>query len=288
MTTSPPPAGPRTQQIPTGEGATAAGLAGHPGVHAVPPSVLPAPAYPVTTPQPATTPEPAHHSPPAHHAPLPHEPVHHQPAHFAPAHHAPTHHAPAHHAPTHHAPAHHAPLPHEPVHHAPAGHQQTGPQATGPLDSLLGAPPVPPPAAVPQKAPAARPEKPARPRAPRRPRDRAALVGAGLAGLGLVLLELGLALRLDGPRLWGQVPAWAAFATVCALLGGVAALSRLVPALRLRPLTAERLALGGAAGLAVFWVLVVLPHADTDRGFLLTAALGAVALAAWLVPGRRR
>ncbi|MGY1782706.1 hypothetical protein [Geodermatophilus sp. SYSU D01036] len=273
MTTSPPPAGPRTQQIPTGEGATAAGLAGHPGAPAVPPSVLPAPAYPVTTPQPATTPEPAHHSQPAHH----------EPAHFAPAHPAPAHFAPAHHEP-----AHHAPLPHEPAHHEPAGYQQTGPQPTGPLDSLLGAPRVPPPAAVPQEAPAARPEKPARPRAPRRPRDRAALIGAGLAGLGLVLLELGLALRLDGPRLWGQVPAWAAFATVCALLGGAAALSRLVPALRLRPLTAERLALGGAAGLAVFWVLVVLPHADTDRGFLLTAALGAVALAAWLVPGRRR
>ncbi|MGY1733694.1 hypothetical protein ACI798_19475 [Geodermatophilus sp. SYSU D01045] len=264
MTTSPPPAGPRTQQIPTtGEGATAAGLAGHPGAPAAPPPVLPAPAYPVTTPHPAATPEPVHHQP---------------------AHHAPLHHQPVHHAPVHHEPAHHAPL-----HHQPAGHQSTGPQPTGPLDSLLGAPPVPPPtAALPQDAPAARPEKPARPRAPRRPRDRAALVGAGLAGLGLVLLELGLALRLDGPPLWGQVPAWAAFATVCALLGGVAALSRLVPALRLRPLTAERLALGGAAGLAVFWVLVVLPHADTDRGFLLTAALGAVALAAWLVPGRRR
>ncbi|MGY1777464.1 hypothetical protein ACI8AV_16515 [Geodermatophilus sp. SYSU D00804] len=269
MTTSPPPAGPRTQQIPTtGEGATAAGLAGHPGAPAVPPSVLPAPAYPVTTPQPAATPEPAHHQP-SHHAPLHHEPVHHTPAHHEPVHHEPIH--------------------HEPVHHAPAGYQPTGPQPTGPLDSLLGAPPVPPPAAAgPQGAPAARPGKPARPRAPRRSRDRAALVGAGLAGLGLALLELGLALRLDGPPLWGQVPAWAAFATVCALLGGAAALSRLVPALRLGPLAAERLALGGAAGLAVFWVLVVLPHADTDRGFLLTAALGAVALAAWLVPGRRR
>ncbi|MGY1832697.1 hypothetical protein ACI8AA_19975 [Geodermatophilus sp. SYSU D01180] len=278
MTTSPPPAGPRTQQIPTtGEGATAASLVGHPGAPAVPPSVLPAPAYPVTTPQPAATPEPAHP-----------QPVHHAPVHHAPVHHAPVHHEPAHHAPLHPEPVHHAPA-HEPVHHAPVGYQPTGPQPTGPLDSLLGAPRVPPPAAAaPQEAPAARPEKPARPRAPRRPRDRAALVGAGLAGLGLVLLELGLALRLDGPPLWGQVPAWAAFATVCALLGGAAALSRLVPALKLRPLAAERLALGGAAGLAVFWVLVVLPHADTDRGFLLTAALGAVALAAWLVPGRRR
>jgi hypothetical protein len=238
VTTSPPPAAPRTQEIPlTGEGATATGAtAAHAeGQHAapvtapatLPPSAMPAPAYPVTTPQPATTPDPAHdHSGPT----------------------------------------------------APA--RPDGPQPTGPLDSLLGAPPVPPPA-----APTPRPEQP---KAPRAPRDRVALVSAGLAALGLVLLELGLLLRPDGSALWGDVPAWSAFATLCALLAGVAAAVRLVPALRLRPAGAERIALGGLTGLAVFWALVVLPRADTDRGFVLTMALAAVAAAVWLVPGRRR
>jgi hypothetical protein len=233
VTTSPPPAAPRTQEIPlTGEGATATGAtaARAEGQHAapvtapatLPPSAMPAPAYPVTTPQPATTPDPAHD---------------------------------------------HSARP-------------DGPQPTGPLDSLLGTPPVPPPA-----APAPRPEQH---KAPRAPRDRVALVAAGLAALGLVLLELGLLLRPDGSALWGDVPAWSAFATLCALLAGVAAAVRLVPALRLRPAGAERIALGGLTGLAVFWALVVLPRADTDRGFVLTMALAAVAAAVWLVPGRRR
>lgn len=238
MTTSPPPAAPRTQEIPlTGEGATATGAtAAHSeGQHAapvtapatLPPSAMPAPAYPVTTPQPATAADPAHdHS------------------------------------------------------GSPAPARPDGPQPTGPLDSLLGTPPVPPPA-----APAPRPEQP---KAPRAPRDRVALVAAGLAALGLVLLELGLLLRPEGSTLWGDVPAWSAFATLCALLAGVAAAVRLVPALRLRPASAERIALGGLTGLAVFWALVVLPRADTDRGFVLTMALAAVAAAVWLVPGRRR
>jgi hypothetical protein len=51
---------------------------------------------------------------------------------------------------------------------------------------------------------------------------------------------------------------------------------------------ADRLALGGLAGLAVFWVLIALPRVDSDRGFLLTAALGALAVAVWLAPSRRR
>jgi hypothetical protein len=251
VTTSPPPAAPRTQEIPvTGEGATAGGATAHTVQHAaqhpeghtavpvtapatLPPSALPAPAYPVTSPQPVTTAEPAH----GQHA-SPGQPAHSQP---------------------------------------------NGPLPTGPLDSLLGAPPVPPPA-----APTPRSETPPAPRAPRAPRDRVALVAAGLAALGLVLLQLGLFLRPEGSALWGDVPAWSVFATLCALLAGVAAAVRLVPALRLRPAGAERIALGGLTGLAVFWALVVLPRADTDRGFVLTMALAAVAAAVWLVPGRRR
>ena len=91
--------------------------------------------------------------------------------------------------------------------------------------------------------------------------------------------------RAAWPRSWPAALAWALWAL--ALLG-MAATVRLVPALRLRPAGAERIALAGLTGLAVFWALVVLPRADTDRGFVLTMALAAVATAVWLVPGRRR
>jgi hypothetical protein len=38
----------------------------------------------------------------------------------------------------------------------------------------------------------------------------------------------------------------------------------------------------------VFWVLVVLPRVDSDRGFVLTAALAALGAALWIAPGRSR
>jgi hypothetical protein len=55
---------------------------------------------------------------------------------------------------------------------------------------------------------------------------------------------------------------------------------------RLPARTAWRIGAGGVAGLAAFWVLIVLPLVASDRGFLLTAALALVAGAVWLAPGR--
>ncbi|MBM7806658.1 hypothetical protein JOD57_002495 [Geodermatophilus bullaregiensis] len=230
MTASPPPAGPRTQEIPLAPtGATAAGAAEqHPAPRPGPPS-SPAPGTATTAVQPRVE--------------------------------------------------------------DPAPVQAAGPQPTGPLDSWFGAPPAPPaaahpaPQATPAQHPGPRPDGATR-RAPRSPRDRALLAGAGLVGLSLVLLELGLALRFGGDPLWSGVPLWSAFATLAVLVGALPFVPRLhVPG---GAAGAERIALGGLAGLAVFWVLVVLPRADTDRGFLLTAAVAALGVALWLAPGRRR
>ncbi len=180
----------------------------------------------------------------------------------------------------------------------PVGHGSpaAGPVPTGPLDPFLGTPP-PPPGAVPAP-PAPRPgagtatgEAPGghgTARTPRTPRDRAVLVTTGLGVLGLVLLELGLVLRLDGQVIWSDLPLWSAFATLAALTGVVGLAASLLPGGRPRPAVAERLALGGLAGVAVFWVLIALPRVDSDRGFLLTAALGALGVAVWLAPSRRR
>jgi hypothetical protein len=183
------------------------------------------------------------------------------------------------------------------------------PHRTGPVDFVPGLPGVglpPPPATAPEPAGAtALPpgpdgrtwpdtlDSPAPAKAPRRraPLDRAALPGVGLAVLGLLLLELGLALRFGDRAFWSLVPLWSAFATVAALL----ALVGLAPAAPGSNPTAEgatgprwRIAAGGLVGLAVFWLLVVLPHADTNRGFVLTAALGALGAALWMGPARSR
>jgi hypothetical protein len=170
----------------------------------------------------------------------------------------------------------------------PAG----APQPTGPLDGFFGPPPqAAAPAAAPPAATAVVPEVPSPPRrvrAPRTPRERAVLLTTGLGVLALVLLELGLGLRMGGQVLWSDLPLWSAFATLATLVGVLGLAASLLPGGRLRPAVADRLALGGLTGLAVFWALIALPRVDSDRGFLLTAALGALGVAVWLSPARRR
>jgi hypothetical protein len=209
----------------------------------------------------------------------------------------------------------------------PAGaHQQVPgfdePHETGPVDFVPGLPGVglpPPPATAPEPtgATAVAPgpdgrtwpdtleaEAPAKAPRVRAPQNRATLLGTGLAVLGLVLLELGLGLGFGDRSFWSLVPLWSAFATLAALL----ALAGVVPAALGRTAGAGaagsggagsgaapagsglpwRIAAGGLVGLAVFWLLVVLPHADTNRGFVLTAALGALGAALWTGPARSR
>jgi hypothetical protein len=187
-----------------------------------------------------------------------------------------------------------------------------GPQATGPVDfvpepprpiSLHQQPPVPPPHVAAPPAPAPQPaapvwpetlesavpgpERPAKKRRLRVPRDRTALLGLGLVALSLVLLELGLALDFGAESYWSVVPLWSAFATVCVLLG-VLAFAAFYPAgNQQRSGPAWRVAAGGLVGLSVFWLLVVLPVVDTDRGFVLTAALASLGGALWIGPRRK-
>jgi hypothetical protein len=180
------------------------------------------------------------------------------------------------------------------------------PQPTSPVDFVPApsAPPVPPPA--PQTEPAAPAgsgpvwpdtlesdllgsgEREGREKKARRigaPRDRAALLGLGLAVLSLALLELGLALDFGVESYWSAVPLWSAFATLCVVVAVLALAAGLGS--RVRPGAGWRIAAGGLVGLAVFWVLVVLPVVASDRGFLLTAAVGALGAALWVGPGRK-
>lgn len=119
-------------------------------------------------------------------------------------------------------------------------------------------------------------------------RDRTALLGVGLVLAALVLLQLGLSRSFGGESFWSDIPLWSAFATVCVVLG-LAGFASLVPGgRRLSGETGWRVAAGGLVGLAVFWLLVVLPVVAGDRGFLLTAALGCFGAALWTGPARRR
>ncbi len=164
-------------------------------------------------------------------------------------------------------------------------------QATGPVGVVPGppgahtAPPAPaaPGAHAPRRAGAGHPGPAARTRPVR---DRAALLGLALVAVCLVLLELGLVLRFGGESFWSDIPLWSAFATVCALLG-LAGSAALLPRGRPSPGTGWRIAAAGLVGLAVFWLLVVLPVVATDRGFLLTAALGCLGGALWAGAARR-
>ena len=83
------------------------------------------------------------------------------------------------------------------------------------------------------------------------------------------------------------MPLWSAFATVCVLLGLLVFAAFYRAGNRARSGPAWRVAAGGLVGLAVFWLLVVLPVVASDRGFVLTAALAALGGALWIGPRRK-
>jgi peptidoglycan/LPS O-acetylase OafA/YrhL len=157
----------------------------------------------------------------------------------------------------------------------------------------LGTPPPPPPAAAtgahapgpawPETLDADEPTRErAGARVARLPQDRGALAGIGLAVLALVLLQLGLALDFGTESLWDVVPLWSAFATLAALVGLLAVVLASSKTSRARARQAWPVGAAALVGLAVFWLLVVLPGADSDRGFLLTAALACLGAALWI------
>jgi hypothetical protein len=121
----------------------------------------------------------------------------------------------------------------------------------------------------------------------RRPGSRKALAGLALAALAVALLQAGLLLRFDSVSFWSAVTLWSAFATVASLLALIAFAAFYPAGNRLRPGGVGRIAAAGLVGLSVFWILVVLPVAASDRGFVLTAALACLGAALWIGPRRQ-
>jgi hypothetical protein len=108
------------------------------------------------------------------------------------------------------------------------------------------------------------------------------LAAVGLGVLSLVLLQLGLALDLGGESLWDAVPLWSGFATAAVLAGLLAVVFASSKRGRARARQAWNVGAAALVGLAAFWLLLVLPGADSDRGFLLTAALACLGAALWI------
>lgn len=107
--------------------------------------------------------------------------------------------------------------------------------------------------------------------------------GAGDRVLAVVAVFAVLAgLTWGGPGNWmWRNGLWALFAVGCAL-------TQLVSLLGSGTGKAWQVAAVASAGLAAFWLLVVLPAIGSNAGFLLTVGAAAAGGALWLAPGRPR
>lgn len=121
------------------------------------------------------------------------------------------------------------------------------------------------------------------PAAPKQPADKAHVARLVLAILCPVLVILGLSLDLDSSdgTYWSAMAAWAGFATVASLAQGAA----LMPA-KSNPL-GWIIGAVAAAGLLLFWTLIVLPQIATNSGFLITLGVAAGVAAVVLSRGDR-
>lgn len=156
------------------------------------------------------------------------------------------------------------------------------PPVTGPTPLPGGA--TPPAAGTGMAQPSVAP--PSRRRVSFGPRARAALTGVILVALSLLLAVLGLSYGFGGESLWSRTPLWSLLAIVAVVLGLLAFVPDAPGRSRLRPHSGWKIAAGGLVGFVVFWLVVVLRMAATDRGFVLTAALAALAAAVWIAPSR--
>lgn len=107
--------------------------------------------------------------------------------------------------------------------------------------------------------------------------------GAGDRVLAVVAVFAVLAgLTWGGPGSWmWRNGLWALFAVGCAI-------TQLVSLLGSGAGKAWQVAAVATAGLAAFWLLVVLPAIGSNAGFLLTVGAAAAGGALWLAPGRPR
>jgi hypothetical protein len=118
---------------------------------------------------------------------------------------------------------------------------------------------------------------------PAAPRSRANTAVAVLAAVSVLATVVGLSVNENGRNAWDTVNAWGALAIAGAVLTFAPAIRS---SLNLTAHRAWQVAACGAAALALFWVLFVLPAAGSNTSLLVTVGVGAGIIAAWVAPGR--
>jgi hypothetical protein len=103
------------------------------------------------------------------------------------------------------------------------------------------------------------------------------------AAASLAAVAIGISVPEDGQNAWHTVKAWGGVALVAAALTFAPAVGS---AMRLSAYRAWQVAAGGAAGLALYWVLFVLPDIAKNTSLITTLGVAAGIVVAWIAPGR--
>lgn len=119
---------------------------------------------------------------------------------------------------------------------------------------------------------------------PSTPMDTGQIVRIVLHAVTLIVVVLGISLDMDGldGNLWGDSWTWASFATLMALAQGAALLPKTVA-------NGIGWTIGaiGAAGLLLFWTLLMLPMISTNMAFMVTVGTACAAAAVMMSPDRK-
>jgi hypothetical protein len=102
-----------------------------------------------------------------------------------------------------------------------------------------------------------------------------------LLALGCVVA--GISIKEGGNNAWHTVHAWGALAIAGAVLTAAPAFG---PVVGLGVQRARQLAVVGAGGLVLYWILFVLPSVGSNTSLVTTVGAGCGAIAAWIASGR--
>ena len=122
------------------------------------------------------------------------------------------------------------------------------------------------------------------PPVPRQPMPRLQVVVTLFAAVSLAAVAIGVSVPEDGHNAWHLVKAWGGVALVAAALTFAPAFSS---AFHLSSYRAGQIAMGGAAGLGLYWVLFVLPDIGKNTSLITTLGVAAGVVVAWIAPGRQ-
>ena len=103
------------------------------------------------------------------------------------------------------------------------------------------------------------------------------------AAASLLAVAIGISVPEGGQNAWHTVKAWGGVALVAAALTFAPSVGS---ALRLTAYRAWQVAAAGAAGLALYWVLFVLPDIAKNTSLITTLGVAAGIVVAWIAPGR--